>query len=83
MWYDLEIIPFVCMKEILEIIVVGLGHQSLEDHLPAIKEIASIKLVGVVDVNLELAKKVAHEYSVEYGQSIAELLKRLINLKSL
>jgi len=35
----------------LKVGVIGLGHQSLEDHIPAIKASRDVELMGVVDVN--------------------------------
>lgn len=46
-------------NKILNIIVIGLGHQSLEDHLPAIRESKKYNLVGVVDIDAKHAEKMA------------------------
>lgn len=64
-------------SNVLNIIVVGLGHQSQDDHLPAITESPMFKLVGVVDIDSKVAQNVAERYSVEYGLSVAELLSKL------
>lgn len=61
----------------LNIIVIGLGHQSLDDHIPAIKESREFNLVGVVDINEELARRIGLEESVPYFTSIDGLLEQL------
>ena len=33
----------------LKVGVIGLGHQSIEDHIPAIKSSQDVKLVGIVE----------------------------------
>ena len=58
----------------LRIIVIGLGHQSLDDHIPAIDESIEFQLVGVVDINEEVAKKISKERGVPYGTNVDELL---------
>lgn len=37
----------------LKVGVIGLGHQSLEDHIPAIKNSPDVELVGIVEVDKE------------------------------
>ncbi len=37
------------MKKKMKVGVIGLGHQSLEDHIPAIKSSQDVELVGVVE----------------------------------
>lgn len=61
----------------LRIIVIGLGHQSLDDHIPAIKESVEFQLVGVVDINKEIAMRTSEELDVPYGTSVDELLLKL------
>ena len=41
----------------LKVGVIGLGHQSLEDHIPAIKSSPDIELVGVVETDKEKLKQ--------------------------
>lgn len=40
----------------LKVGVIGLGHQSLEDHIPAIKASQDVELVGVVEIDKEKIK---------------------------
>jgi predicted dehydrogenase len=61
----------------LDIIVIGLGHQSLDDHIPAIKESDQFNLVGVIDINEEHAKKIGAEENVPLATTVAELLEQL------
>lgn len=65
------------MDKIYNIIVIGLGHQSLEDHIPALNQLSNVVLTGVVDINEEVAREVALLYSVEYGTSIEDLLEKI------
>lgn len=61
----------------LTIIVIGLGHQSVDDHLPAIKESNFIELLGVCDVNIDTAKEVGTFYGVKFADGVDGLLKKL------
>ena len=61
----------------LNIIVIGLGHQSLDDHIPAIKDSSEFELVGVVDVNRELAASVGAQEGVPYDVSVEGILSAL------
>lgn len=61
----------------LDIIVIGLGHQSLEDHLPAIQESNYWNLVGVSDIDKSTSQKTAEEYNVPYATDVSELLELL------
>jgi predicted dehydrogenase len=40
----------------LKVGVVGLGHQALEDHIPAIEVSPDVELVGVMEINKEKLK---------------------------
>ena len=63
--------------EPLKIIVIGLGHQSLDDHIPAINESDKVELVGVVDIDKEVAMRIGGELGVPYGLNVEELLQKL------
>lgn len=64
--------------KVLNIIVIGLGHQSLEDHLPAIQESKKYNLVGIIDINEKHAKKIAKEYQTISAQTYSELKSKII-----
>ncbi len=66
--------------KILNIIVIGLGHQSLEDHLPAIRVSKKYNLVGVIDIDKEHAEKIVKEYNAVFAQTYSEL-KTKIDIK--
>lgn len=61
----------------LKIIVVGLGHQSLDDHIPAILESEHFELVGVVDIDEARARGVGAARSVPFAADIDTLLGNL------
>ncbi len=61
----------------LGVIVIGLGKQSIEDHLPAVDSINGLRLLGVVDVDIAQASKVGSEYDTQFADSVEELLKRI------
>lgn len=63
--------------KVLNIIVIGLGHQSIEDHLPAIRESKKYNLVGVVDIDEEHAKKIAKEYDTVSAQTYLKLRSKI------
>lgn len=58
----------------MTIAVIGLGHQSTEDHLPAILSSDLFNLVGVVDADEALAARVGHELNVPYASSVDRFL---------
>lgn len=64
-------------NKILNIIVIGLGHQSLEDHIPAIRESKKYNLVGVVDIDEKRAEEIAKEYDTTSAQTYLELKSKI------
>ncbi len=63
-------------NEKLKVGVIGLGHQSLEDHIPAIKASQDVKLVGVVDINKQKLKSFLKENNGVKGYNkVDDLLK--------
>ncbi|WP_083335734.1 Gfo/Idh/MocA family protein [Mycobacteroides saopaulense] len=67
----------VSTAEPLRLIVIGLGHQSLDDHLPAINESDMIDLIGVADVDPARAQEVGETYNVPYDVTTEGLLARI------
>lgn len=63
------------MKKI-KIIIVGLGKQACEDHLPSIENNKNYTLVGVVDKNINTVKSVSTKYSVSGFIDINEAIKK-------
>lgn len=61
----------------LRIIVVGLGHQSLDDHLPAIRDSDKLALAGVVDIDAAKAAMVGVQEGVPYAADVDALLDEL------
>lgn len=53
------------MGKVLSVIVVGLGHQSAEDHLPAIADSEAYSLKAVYDLDPNKTEKFAEKYSVD------------------
>ncbi len=61
----------------LRVGVVGMGHQSLEDHLPAIKKSSDVELVGVVDIDKNKLKPfLKNNKEVKVYTSFDNLLKK-------
>lgn len=58
--------------------MVGLGHQSTEDHIPAILASEGLVLSGVADPVGERAVKWGTELGVPYAPNVSELLKRVV-----
>ncbi|MEZ5942506.1 MAG: Gfo/Idh/MocA family oxidoreductase [Planctomycetaceae bacterium] len=58
-----------------DFLVVGLGHQSLDDHIPAIQSSDDVHLAGVVDTDIEKAARVGKALAVPFAKSISEFLK--------
>lgn len=63
----------------LNVIVIGLGKQSCEDHLPAIEESPKFRLVGVIDTNATKLKEISDKYSVPGFLNIKDSLKSITN----
>lgn len=42
---------------VMTVIVIGLGHQSVDDHLPAIRDSNLLHLAGVCDIDTKKGKK--------------------------
>ncbi|MBT9168948.1 MAG: putative UDP-kanosamine synthase oxidoreductase subunit [Syntrophomonadaceae bacterium] len=59
----------------LRTVVIGLGKQSRDDHLPAIAQSANFELVGICDTD----KKKAEEISTQYGVTGYDNLGEMIN----
>jgi len=60
----------------LKVGVVGLGHQSLEDHIPAIKSSQDVELVGIVEIDKEKLKSFLKENkNVKGYENFDDLLK--------
>lgn len=70
------IVNDICSEHV-SIIVIGLGHQSLEDHIPAIRESDKLLLSGVVDIDGGKAKEIAYQEGVPYAEDVEQLLKKL------
>jgi len=61
----------------LNIIVVGLGQQSLEDHLPAIRKSKYYNLIGISDTDTPVMDRTAKEYGVRCANGVSDLLEKL------
>ena len=61
----------------LKIIVIGLGHQSLDDHIPAIMSSERFVLSGVVDIDEDRAKLFGEAESIPYASSVGALLESM------
>lgn len=57
------------------IIVIGLGHQSVDDHLPAIKESNLFELIAICDIDEDRAFEIANEYHVPAYADLDVLLQ--------
>ena len=54
--------------------LIGLGNQTMGDHLPGIKEAQFASLEAVCDTNAELAQKVGNEHNLRYYSSVSDML---------
>lgn len=63
-------------KEKLKVGIIGLGHQSLEDHLPAIFVSADAELIAVADVDVEKLKSFSNDHKdIHTYQQFNDLFK--------
>ncbi len=60
--------------ERLGMIVVGLGHQSVDDHIPAILGSSSFRLLGVADIDEARAASLGEQLGVAHAASAHSLL---------
>ncbi|MFN8343449.1 MAG: Gfo/Idh/MocA family oxidoreductase [Spirosomataceae bacterium] len=60
--------------EKLKVTVIGLGHQSVFDHIPAVLECDHLMLDSVCDLHGEVVLQIAQKYNIEGYTSIDELL---------
>lgn len=62
-------------KENIGVAVAGLGFVGGQAHVPAIRKVPGAELVAVIDINEELAKKVADKYDVLYYKNFSKALE--------
>ena len=62
----------------LKIALIGLGHQSCSDHLPAIMECSDLELVAVCDKNTSASIEVSEKYNVPCFNSVDEMLLKIV-----
>lgn len=58
----------------LRTVVIGLGNQSKEDHLPALTQSQNFELVGVCDIDAKKVAEVSTEYNVAGSTELEKLL---------
>ncbi|MFA5753837.1 MAG: Gfo/Idh/MocA family oxidoreductase [Patescibacteria group bacterium] len=58
----------------LRIVVIGLGKQSRDNHLPAIMQSENFELVGVCDINQKKVKEISTQYGVPGHVKLGELI---------
>lgn len=58
----------------LRTVVIGLGKQSRDDHLPAIAQSANFELVGVCDTDKEKAGEIGAQYGVAGYDNLGEMI---------
>jgi len=58
----------------LQIVVIGLGKQSRDDHLPAIMQSENFELVGVCDTDQKKAEEIGTQYGVTGYADLGELI---------
>ena len=62
------------MKDILEVIIIGLGNQTRKDHIPAILRRSDLKIVAIVDKDKKLLKIYGKELNAECFSSTKDAL---------
>ncbi len=72
---DQKRVPFVVDGQPMSVAVIGLGHRGAEGHIPAILASEMLTLVGVVDSDLERARKIGTERNVPFAPSVDDLLE--------
>ena len=60
----------------LKVAVIGLGHQALEDYIPAIKNSSEVELVGIVEIDKQKFESFLKENkNINFYENFDELLK--------
>jgi predicted dehydrogenase len=67
--------PVIVGSQPMSVVVIGLGHRSLEGHIPAILASDMLSLVGVVDSDPERARKIGVELNVPFASSVDDYLQ--------
>ncbi|WP_050385850.1 Gfo/Idh/MocA family protein [Bradyrhizobium pachyrhizi] len=62
-------------KRKLKVSLIGLGKQTVENHLPAIQEARNVVLDSVCDADKQLAYKISGEHNVPAFTSVEDLLR--------
>ena len=62
-------------EKTLKTVVVGLGHQSWDDHIPALLESDEFELTAVCDLNAETVSAASQKWGVHGSASLDELLE--------
>lgn len=61
----------------LKVAIFGLGHQVLEDHIPAIKESSEVELIGIVEIDKQKIESFRKENkNINFYENFDQLLKR-------
>ncbi|MEO6078133.1 MAG: Gfo/Idh/MocA family oxidoreductase, partial [Candidatus Andersenbacteria bacterium] len=61
----------------LKTVVIGLGRQSLEDHIPAVLESGSLNLVAVCDVDSAIVRVTEEKFGVQGFSDVKELVSKV------
>ena len=61
----------------LNVVVVGLGHQAWEDHLPAVVNSKIFNLVGVCDIDEKMVNKAIEQYRVPGFTTVEAMLDKV------
>jgi predicted dehydrogenase len=65
------------MKNKMKVAIIGLGHQTIEDHLPAVLASTDVELIGVVESNEQtLAKFLKENKEIPGYINLGELFKK-------
>jgi len=59
----------------LKTILIGIGKQSVEDHIPALQDCTKADLVAIVDKNTKIAKEWSKKLKVPYYNSTSKAIK--------
>lgn len=65
------------MAHIHTIIVIGLGHQALKEHIPSILRNRTLRLIGVVDCQQSVLDQAKKKYGVSGFLTVKELLAHM------
>ena len=63
------------IQQKMKVALIGVGKQSVDDHIPALKNSSRVELVAIQDINPKVAREYGHRLGISAYTSLSDLLK--------